>query len=73
MTMSTVGMLTLPRTWMRLLLTVTRVPLGVVLCGVVVYTDMGVGGVTAAIGRDLIVFDKDNCVGAFAEAWDALR
>ena len=72
MTMSTVGMLTLPRTWMRLLLTVTRVPLGVVLCGVVVYTDTGVGGVAAAIGRDLIALDEDSCIGAFADAWDAL-
>ncbi len=45
---------------------------GVVLFGVVVYTDTGVGGVAAAIGRDFIVLDEDNCVGAFAGAWDAL-
>ncbi len=33
---------------------------GVVLLGVVVYTDVGVGGVAAAIGRDLIALDEDN-------------
>ena len=45
---------------------------GVVLFGAVVYTDASVGGVAAAIGRDLIALDEDNCVGAFADAWDAL-
>ena len=46
---------------------------GVILFGVVVYTDAGVGGVAAAIGRDLIALDEDNCVGAFADTCDALR
>ena len=46
---------------------------GVVLFRAVVYTDTGIGGVAAAIGRDLFVFDEDNCVGAFADAGDALR
>ncbi len=48
---------------------------GVILFRAVVYTDAGVGGVTAAIGRDLIAHDEDNCVGAFADARDrdALR
>ena len=46
---------------------------GVILFGAVVYTDVGVGGVAAAIGRDLIALDEDNCVGAFADAKDALR
>ena len=45
---------------------------GVVLVAVVVYTEAGVGGVAAVIGRDLIVIDEDNCVGAFADVWDAL-
>ncbi len=46
---------------------------GVILFGVVVYTDVGVGDVATAIGRDLIALDEDNCVGAFADARDALR
>jgi hypothetical protein len=45
---------------------------GVFLFGVVVYTDASVGGVTAAIDRDLFALDEDNCVGAFADARDAL-
>ena len=46
---------------------------GVFLFGAVVYTDAGVGGVAAAIGRDLFALDEDNCVGAFNDARDALR
>ncbi len=46
---------------------------GVILFGAVVYTDAGIGGAAAAIGRDLITLDEDNCVGAFADARDALR
>ena len=46
---------------------------GVVLFGAVVYTDAGIGGVAAAIGRDLITLDEDNCGGVFSDAWDALR
>ncbi len=46
---------------------------GVILFWAVVYTDAGVGGVAAAIGRDLIALDEDNCVGAFADARDALQ
>ncbi len=40
---------------------------GVILIGAVVYTDAGIDGVAAAIGRDLIALDEDNCVGAFGE------
>ena len=32
-----------------------------------------VGAVAAAIGRDFFALDEDNCVGAFADAGDALR
>ncbi len=39
----------------------------------VVDTDTGVGGITAAIGRDLFALDEYNCLGAFADAGDALR
>ncbi len=46
---------------------------GVFLFRAVVYTDAGVGGVAAAISRDLFALDGDNCVGAFADAGDALR
>jgi hypothetical protein len=46
---------------------------GVILFGAIVYTDAGICGVAAAISRDLIVLDGDNCVGAFADARDALR
>ena len=46
---------------------------GAILIWAVVYTDAGIGGVAAAIGRDLIALDEDNCVGAFADARDALR
>ena len=45
---------------------------GVFLFGAVVDTDAGVGGIVAAIGRDLFALDEDNCVGAFADAGDAL-
>ena len=45
---------------------------GVILFGAVVYTDTGIGVVAAAIGRDLIALDEDTCVGAFADARDAL-
>jgi hypothetical protein len=37
------------------------------------YADAGAGGAAAAIGRDLVALDKDNCIGAFADAGDALR
>ncbi len=47
--------------------------IGVFLFGAVVYTDAGIGGVAAAIGRDLCAFDEDNCFGAFADTRDALR
>ncbi len=46
---------------------------GVVLFEAVVYTDAGVGGVAAGIGRDLFALDEEYCVGAFADAGDALR
>lgn len=46
---------------------------GVFLFAAVVDTDAGVGGVTAAIGRDLVTLDEDNCVGALADAGDTLR
>ncbi len=46
---------------------------GVFLFGAVVDTDTGVGGIAAAIGRDLFALDENNCVGAFADAGDALR
>jgi hypothetical protein len=47
--------------------------IGVFLFGVVVYTDVGVGSVTSAVGKDLFALDEDNCVGAFADAGDALH
>ena len=34
---------------------------GVFLFGVVVYTDAGVGGVAAAIGRDLFALEEELC------------
>ena len=46
---------------------------GVFLFGAVVDTDASVGGVAAAIGKDLFALDEDNCVGAFADTGDALR
>ncbi len=46
---------------------------GVILFRGVAYTDAGVASVAATIGRDLIALDEDNCVGAFADARDALR
>ncbi len=46
---------------------------GVFLFGAVVDTDAEVGGVAAVIGRDLFALDEDNCVGAFADAGDALQ
>ena len=46
---------------------------GVFLFGEVVDTDAEVGGVAAAIGRDLFAFDEDNRVGAFADTGNALR
>ena len=46
---------------------------GVFLFGAVVDTDVDVGGVAVAIGRDLAALDEDNCVGAFADTGDALH
>jgi hypothetical protein len=46
---------------------------GVFLFGEVVDTYVGRGGVAVVIGRDLFTLDEDNCVGAFADAGDALR
>ena len=51
----------------------TLCAVGVFLFRAVVDTDVGVGGVAAAISRDLFALDEDNCVGAFTDAGDALR
>ncbi len=40
--------------------------------GAVVDTDTSIGGIAAAIGRDLFALDEDNCGGAFADPGDAL-
>ena len=55
---------------MRLPPTVSRVRLGSSFLGAVVHTDMGVGGVAAAISKDLIALDEDNCVVAFADLYN---